>query len=143
MTLVTYNQLRNLLNTDWDFDRETRSHFNRGWNGRGTFPVRMDLVKDEDGFKIVAEVPGMDKDQIKIMVENDVLTISGERKRNGEEKRDVLRSERFYGNFTRSFSLPENIDKSGISADYSNGLLEVTLPLKPEEKPKQIDVKVK
>ncbi len=143
MTLVTYNQLRNLLNTDWDFDRETRSHFNRCWNDRGTFPVRMDLVKDEDGFKIVAEVPGMDKDQIKIMVESDVLTISGERKRNGEEKRDVLRSERFYGNFTRSFSLPENIDKSGISADYSNGLLEVTLPLKPEEKPKQIDVKVK
>jgi len=143
MALVTYNQLRNLLDADWDFDRVTRSHFNRAWNGHSSFPVRMDLVKDDNGFKIVAEIPGMEKDKIKVMVENDVLTISGERKRNGGEKSEMLRSERFYGNFTRSFTLPDNVDKSGVSADYSNGLLEVTLPLKPEEKPKQIDVKIK
>ena len=142
MALVTYNQLRDLLDTDWDFDRRVRSHFGRAWNGHDSFPVRMDLIKENDAFKIVAELPGMEKDKIKLMVENDTLTISGERARNDEDKRDVLRSERFYGTFSRSFSLSENIDKSGISADYKNGLLVVTLPLKEEEKPKQIDVKV-
>jgi len=142
MALVTYNQLRNLLDTEWDFDRKVRNHFGRSWNGQTSFPVRMDLIKEDAAFKIVAELPGMEKDKIKLMVENDTLTISGERKRNDEDKREVVRSERFYGTFSRSFSLPENIDKSGISADYKNGLLEVTLPLKEEEKPKQIDVKI-
>lgn len=142
MALVSYNQLRNLLDADWDFDRRARSHFGRGWNGHATFPVRMDLIKEDGAFKIVAELPGMEKDKIKLMVENDTLSISGERKRSDDDKREVVRSERFYGTFSRSFSLPENIDKSGISADYKNGLLEVTIPLKEEEKPKQIDVKV-
>ncbi len=142
MALVTYNQLRNLLDADWDFDRRVRNHHGRSWNGHSSFPVRMDLVKEGDSFKIYAELPGMEKDKIKLMVENDTLTISGERTRNDEDKREFVRSERFYGTFTRSFSLPENIDKSGISADYKNGLLEVTLPLKEEEKPKQIDVKI-
>ncbi len=142
MALVTYNQLRNLLDTDGDFDRRVRNHFGRSWNSHASFPVRMDLIKEEGSYKIVAELPGMEKDKIKLMVENDTLTISGERKRNAEDKREVVRSERFYGTFSRSFSLPENIDKSGISADYKNGLLEVTLPLKEEEKPKQIDVKI-
>ncbi len=142
MSLLTYKQLCNLMNTDWDFDRTIRSHFGRAWNGHSSFPVRMDLVKADGQYKIVAELPGMEKEKIKIMVENDILTISGERKRDGDDKRELLRSERFYGSFNRSFVLPDNIEKSGISADYRNGLLEVTLPLKEEEKPKQIDVKI-
>ncbi len=102
----------------------------------------MDLIKEEDSFKILAELPGMEKDKIKIMVEEGLLTISGERARKNDNENEVVQSERFYGNFTRSFKLPETIEKSGISADYNNGLLEVKLPLKAEEKPKQVEVKV-
>jgi HSP20 family protein len=99
-------------------------------------------MKDKDGFKIMAELPGMEKKRIKILVEDGILTISGERNRTEDRENEIIRSERFHGSFSRSFRLPENIEKSGISADYKNGLLEVILPLKAEEKPKQIEVRV-
>ena len=76
------------------------------------------------------------------MIEEGTLTISGERAREKNEKDEFVRAERFYGNFTRSFTLPDSIEKSGISADYKNGLLEVSLPVKAEEKPKQIEVQL-
>jgi HSP20 family protein len=131
-----------MLGADSPFDRVVKRHYDDQGCARKGFPVRMDLVKENDEFKIMAELPGMEKDKIKIMVENGVLTISGERTRGQDNGHEVLRSERFYGNFTRSFTLPESIDKSGISADYKNGLLEVTLPIIEEEKPKEINVKV-
>lgn len=142
MRLVSYNQLFDLLGQDCAFDQRVRRHFHTGQNSVRNFPVRMDLIKGENSFKILAELPGMEKDKIKIMVEEGLLTISGERARNNDNGNKVVQSERFYGSFTRSFTLPETVEKSGISADYNNGLLEVTLPLKPEEKPKQIEVKV-
>jgi HSP20 family protein len=108
----------------------------------GDFMVNMDVQKSDDGYHLQFELPGMEKDKIKIMVEDDVLTISGERTRPETKDSELLRSERKYGNFTRSFCLPENIDKSGISADYNNGLLDIVLPLKAEEKPRQIEVSI-
>jgi HSP20 family protein len=124
------------------FDAAVRTFFDNDWASQNEFPVRMDLIHGTAAFKIVAELPGMEKDHIKIMVENGILTISGERKRNEENANEMVRSERYYGSFSRSFTLPDSIDKSGISADYVNGLLEVTLPMKEEEKPKQIDIAV-
>ena len=123
-------------------DSAFRMFFENDWDAANRIPVRMDVVQEKDGFKILVELPGMEKDQIKITAENGILTISGERKRREDDSAQVVRSERFYGSFSRSFTLPETIDKSGISADYVNGLLEVTLPLKEAEKPRQIDIAV-
>lgn len=142
MKFVSYNQLFDMLGTDVDFDNTVRRHYGKAQNSARCFPVRMDLVKEKDVFKILAELPGMEKDKIKIMIEENLLTVSGERVRGEAKDNDIVRSERFFGNFTRSFKLPETIEKSGISADYKNGLLEVTLPVKEEEKPKQIEVQV-
>ena len=142
MSLVTYNQLRNLMGVDSDFDSAVRTFFGNGPTFCASCAVNMDLIKEGNSFKIVAELPGMEKDKIKIMVENDILTISGERQRPEVKENEIIRAERFFGNFSRSFSLPDSIDKSGISADYKNGVLEVILPLKEEVKPRQIDIKV-
>lgn len=142
MRLVSYNQLFDMLGTGHNFDRVTKRFFDDDRHTGNHFPVRMDLVKEKDSFKIVAELPGMEKDKIKISVENNLLTISGERNRQPENGNEFVRSERFFGSFNRSFTLPETIDKSGISADYKNGLLELTLPVKEEEKPKQVEVKI-
>ena len=142
MRLVSYNQLFDMLRPNCNFDHNVRRFYDDDRRPGKSFPVRMDIVKEDSGFKIVAELPGMEKDKIKIMIEEGTLTISGERAREKNEKDEFVRAERFYGNFTRSFTLPDSIEKSGISADYKNGLLEVSLPVKAEEKPKQIEVQL-
>jgi len=142
MRLVSYNQLFDMLGSDFGFNQATRRFYNRDRKFGNRFPVRMDMVREEGAFKILVELPGMEKDNIKILTESGLLTISGDRARKTDEEKELLHSERFYGNFSRSFRLPETVEISGISADYKNGLLEVTLPLKEEEKPKQIEVQV-
>jgi len=130
------------MGVDSDFDSAARTFFGNGPTYCASCAVNMDLIREGNSFKIVAELPGMEKDKIKIMVENDILTISGERQRPEVKENEIIRAERFFGNFSRSFSLPDSVDKSGISADYKNGVLEVVLPLKEEVKPRQIDIKV-
>jgi len=130
MRLVSYNPAFSAINSG------------RGMYGNGDFPIHMDVINEEESYKIVAEMAGVDKDKIKIRVENDILTISGERYRDESEADNYVLKERFFGKFKRSFRLPEKVDKSGISADYKNGLLEVSLPLKAEQKPRQIEVAV-
>jgi HSP20 family protein len=142
MRLVSYNQLFDMLGSDFGFEKATRKFYNRERKSGNRFPVRMDMVKEKDAFKILVELPGMEKDKIKIMAEGGLLTISGDRARETDKKNESLHSERFHGSFSRSFKLPETVKISGISADYKNGLLEVTLPLKEEKKPKQIEVQV-
>lgn len=115
---------------------------NRHQHRHGSFPVRMDIIETEGMFRILAEVPGIEKDRIKVMVNNGILTISGERPGDKDDIRNAIRSERFHGSFSRSFRLPESVDAGRISADYDNGMLEVTLPLKEEVKPREIEVKV-
>jgi len=99
----------------------------------------------EDGNEIVLsiEIPGVNKDNIKVTVENNILTVSGERKQEREEKKENYhRIERAYGSFSRSFSLPNTVDSNNIKASYKNGVLELVLPKKEEAKPKAINVKV-
>ena len=107
-----------------------------------SMPVQIDMYEKKDAFKIVAELPGMEKDAIKVIVRDDILTISGERLKKDEKDGREIWSERYSGSFSRSFRLPDSIDKSGVSADYTNGVLEVTLAKKPEVLPKEIEVKV-
>ena len=103
----------------------------------------VDIFEEKDNVVIKAELPGMNKDDIDLRVENNVLTLTGQRKREKEVTEDgYFRSERAYGTFSRSFTLPTTVDVSKIEASYKDGVLSVNLPKAEEAKPKQIDVKV-
>lgn len=103
----------------------------------------VDIHEDKEAFYFDVEAPSINKDDFDIKVENSVLTIKGERKRE-EEKKDnnYYRIEREYGTFARSFSLPDTADSEKVSAEYKNGLLHVKLAKKEVAKPRQIEVKV-
>lgn len=103
----------------------------------------VDITEDEKEYVIKAEVPDVKKEDIKLTVENNVLSISGERKTEKEEKgKRYHRVERTYGSFMRSFTLPEDADGTKVSADYKDGMLNVCLPKSEKAKPKSIEVKV-
>jgi HSP20 family protein len=104
--------------------------------------VRTDIIEDKDVYKILAELPGMEQDGIRIKIHDDILTISGKRENGAQDGREAIHSERSFGSFSRSFRLHDLVEKSGVSADYKNGLLEIILPKKEESKPKEIEVKV-
>src|SRR5204863_8184800 len=102
-----------------------------------------DITEDDEEYLIKAELPDMKKEEVKVTVENGVLTISGERKFEKEEKKKKYhRVERSYGTFMRSFTLPDDADFSKVNAEFKNGLLTVRVPKSEHAKPKEIEVKV-
>ena len=103
----------------------------------------VDITEDEKEYLIKAELPDMKKEDVRLRVENDVVTISGERKFEMEDKGTKHhRIERAYGSFVRSFSLPEDSDGSKVTADYKDGMLHVHLLKSEKAKPKAIEIKV-
>ena len=103
----------------------------------------VDIIEDDKEFVIKAELPDIKKDDLHVTVENGVLTLSGERKFEKEEKkRRYHRVERSFGSFSRSFSLPEGADPSKVRAEFKDGVLEVHLLKSETARPKQIEVKV-
>jgi HSP20 family protein len=103
----------------------------------------VDITEDEKEYLIKAELPEVNKEEVKLTVHDDVLSISGERKYEKEEKgKKYHRVERAYGSFTRSFTLPEDADASKVAADYKDGVLKVHLPKSEKAKPKSIEVKI-
>ena len=103
----------------------------------------VDIVEDENEYRIKAEKKKKKKEDVRLTVDNGVLTISGERKYEQEEKREKHhRIERAYGSFVRSFSLPEDADGSKVTADYKDGVLHMHLPKSEKAKPKSIEIKV-
>jgi HSP20 family protein len=103
----------------------------------------VDITEDDKEYIVKAEIPEMKKEDIKINVYDDVLSISGERKYEKEEKdKKYHRVERAYGSFMRSFTLPEDADGSKVNAEYKDGVLKVHLPKSEKAKPKAIEVKV-
>jgi HSP20 family protein len=108
-----------------------------------TFP-NVDIIEGKDGFHIKADMPGLDKKDIKVEIENGVLTISGEKKeeKTEKEKNRYYHYERSYGSFCRSFRLPENISNENVDAKYANGVLELDIKKMEIAKPKAIEVKV-
>jgi HSP20 family protein len=104
----------------------------------------VDITEEEKEYLIRAELPEMKKEDVRLTVENGVLTISGERKFEKEEKgRKYHRIERAYGSFVRSFSLPEDADGSKVTADFKDGLLQVHLPKSVKATPKAIEITVR
>jgi len=108
-----------------------------------TFAPAVDVYEDEHKVTLKIEVPGIDEKDIDVRVENNVLTVSGERKIEKDEKEENYRRvERQHGSFTRSFTLPQTVDTESVSANYDKGVLKIDLPKKAEAKPKQIKVNV-
>src|SRR5208282_5712036 len=109
----------------------------------GAFVPPVDIYEDEHSIQLKLEVPGIDEKDLDIKVENNVLSVSGERKLEREEKEENFhRVERRYGSFTRSFTLPNTVSTDDIQADYDHGVLKVRLAKRAEAKPKQIKVSV-
>jgi HSP20 family protein len=108
-----------------------------------SFLPPVDISEDEHNITLQAEIPGVKEEDLNITLENNVLTINGERKFENEEKKDDFhRIERRYGKFTRSFTLPVSVDFKNVKATFDNGVLNITLPKLEEFKPKQITVNV-
>jgi len=112
-------------------------------NGEVTeWAPRVDIREGEGAYRITADVPGVERDSLKVEVKDNVLSIQGEKRRESQSETDgVYRSERTYGAFLRKFSLPEEVDGDKIEAAYKDGVLSVNLPKKPEAAPKRIAVK--
>jgi len=108
-----------------------------------TWTPAVDVYEDENEFLIKCELPEINKEEVKVNLDDNVLSISGERKLEHEEKRDgYQRIERTYGQFYRSFTLPPNVNAEAITGEFRDGVLRLALPKKEEAKPKQIQVKV-
>jgi len=112
-------------------------------DGQCEWTPAVDISENKDQITIKADVPGMDKNDIKVVVHEDTLTLKGERKsEKTEEGANYYRMERTNGSFYRSFSLPSKVDAGKIKANYQSGVLEIVLPKVEEAKPKEIDVSV-
>jgi HSP20 family protein len=108
-----------------------------------SFAPAVDVYEDDHQVTLKIEVPGIDEKDIDVRLENNTLTVHGERKLEKEEKEENYRRvERQYGSFTRSFTLPNTVDAEGVSAQYDKGVLKIKLAKKAEAKPKQIKISV-
>ena len=110
----------------------------------GAWAPAVDIYETPEAIEMIIEVPGVNQKDIKVSFENNMLTVSGERKLEHEDRRDNYhRVERNYGAFQRSFTVPSTIDPNRINAECTNGLLRLTLQKRPETQPRAIEVKVK
>lgn len=143
-TLTRYSPLRELLTMNDRLNRvfdEAYGH-STGNLDYGQWMPAVDLKEKENQFVLLADMPGMAKEDMDIHVENNVLTIQGERRFEQEaEKQSYHRVERAYGKFVRSFALPTRVQADAISASYKDGILEVMIPKAEESKPKKIAIK--
>lgn len=136
---MNYLMTRNAAN---DFD----TFFNDmlgNWGVRNSSIPSVDVYEDEKAYYLEAELPGYTQEEVNVHVEKHVLHISSEKVNEKKENKKFLVRERGYVKFDRSFTLPEGINESGIEAEFSNGILKVTLPKTPVEQPKKIEVKIK
>jgi HSP20 family protein len=151
MALVRWDPIREIDSLQGEMNRLFSSFFEtpttRG-GGNGTATARrwipaMDLIETGDHFVLKADLPGMDEGDVNIEVENNVLTVSGERKTAHEEKHEgYYRLERATGAFSRSLTLPEGIDPESVTATFHNGVLEVRVPKPAEIKPRRVQIGV-
>lgn len=123
-----------------DVFRDTMPTLNTNFNPNA---IRVNIAEDEKNIYIEAELAGLKKEDVKVSIEDNVLTIRGERKQESEEKKkNYHRVERVYGSFSRAFTLGENVDKDNIEAKYEDGVLHLTLPkVEPVKNVKEIALK--
>ena len=147
MTLVRWDPFRELESMsdrlNRVFSRPTLSTSGREALTVADWMPTVDISESENEYLIKAELPEVKKEDVKVTVENGVLTLQGERRQEKEEKgKKYHRVERSYGSFVRSFTLPESVDEGAVKAEYKDGMLNLHLPKTEKVKPKSIDVKV-
>lgn len=131
-----FNNFNRQLSTNAHRDISQDTHHVANWSPRA------DIVESEKEFLIKVELPEVEKEDVKVTINDGVLNISGERKVEKEEKDKIFhRIERFYGRFDRSFTLPENVKQDDIDADFKGGILSLHLEKTEKSKPKSIEVK--
>ena len=112
-------------------------------NSASSFYPALDVIEEKDQYVLKADLPGISKEDIKVSVENGLLTIEGERKSESEHKdKQIHRLERSYGRFVRSLNLGTSVDNSKIRANYKDGVLQLTVPKSEAAKPKAIDIQI-
>jgi HSP20 family protein len=151
MAIVRWEPFRDLVSIqdrmnrifDEAFRGVTRAGTEQDWALGGSWAPAVDIYEHDGDLVLKAELPGVDPKDVDVRVENNVLTLRGERKFESEVKRENYhRVERAYGTFSRSFTLPNVVDTDKIKADFKDGVLRVVLPQREEAKPKQISIAV-
>lgn len=147
MNIIKYDPFREMRSLQDEVNRLFASSFSRG-NGnesdlmRGAWSPQVDIFENQNEIVLEAELAGMKPEDVDISIENNVLTIHGERKFEKKDDGDNFhRVERSYGSFTRSFTLPPTVRSENANAEFENGLLRLTLAKREEAKPRRIEIK--
>jgi HSP20 family protein len=147
MTLMQWNPGRDFAQLQERINRMFNDVYGRsgdeGLMNQGNWIPPVDIYQTSNHEIVLkAELPDMKRDDVQVTVDQNTLTITGEKKLTHDVKEDKFqRMERCYGSFTRSFALPPNVDPSKLMAEYKNGVLTVRIPLREEAKPRQIEVR--
>jgi len=147
---MNLNRWEPFKETDEFFRSFAPAFFGRRWRVPAEFAARefewspaADVSETDQEYLVKAELPGVKREDVKVTLENGVLTIAGERKVEKEDKNEKThRVERFYGSFSRSFTLPENADAAGVRAESKDGVLNLHIPKTRIEKQKAVEIKV-
>jgi HSP20 family protein len=146
MGIVRYDPFRELRSLQDEVNRLFSTNLPRTFAdegiARGAWIPNVDIYENKDQIVLEAELPGMNREDFDLSIENNVITLRGERRFEKEDDGDNYhRVERAYGTFTRSFTLPQTVSAEGANAEYKNGVLRVTLPKREEVKARRIEVK--
>ncbi len=147
MAIVRWKPFRDMVSIQDEMNKLFDDFFGRpvarpDWT-EGVWSPSVDVSEDKDNVVIKAEMPGMNKDDVKISIQDNVLTLKGEKRQEKEEKdKNYHRIERSYGSLCRSFQLPTSVKSDKIRANYKDGVLSVTLPKTEEVKPKEIPINI-
>jgi HSP20 family protein len=146
MALIRWEPAREVQSIQSEMNRLFNTFFEPSAGGNGGAVMRrwtpaMDVVETDDHYVLRADLPGVSEGDVKIELEDNVLTISGERKSAHEETEEgYYRVERAYGSFSRALTLPEGVDAGGISANFDRGVLEVQIPKPEQRKPRKVEI---
>jgi HSP20 family protein len=146
MSIARYDPFRDLRNLQEEVNRLFTGNLARTFDdegiARGSWSPSVDIYENKEQIVLEAELPGMKREDFDLSIENNVITLRGERHFEKRDETDSYhRVERAYGSFTRSFTLPNTVSSEGATADYRNGVLRVTLPKREETKARRIEIK--
>jgi HSP20 family protein len=146
MNIIKYDPFREMRSLQDEVNRLFASSFSRGGDEsdlmRGAWSPQVDIFENQNEIVLEAELPGMKPEDVEISIENNVLTIHGERKFEKKDENDNFhRVERSYGSFTRSFTLPPTVQSENANAEFENGVLRLSLAKREEAKPRRIEIK--
>src|ERR1700730_1316399 len=146
MSIVRYDPFRDLRTLQEEVNRLFTGNMARAFEdegiARGSWSPNVDIYDNKDQIVLEAELPGMKREDFDLSVENNVITLRGERHFEKKDETDNYhRVERAYGSFLRSFTLPNTVSATGATADYRNGVLRVALPKRAETKARRIEIK--